>query len=121
MLMMSCRVRCQRAEQQLLTLRDIEDDDQDDFELTASSSHSINSSSRNSQFFNKKGGEAQGLRKRGGGEHKVMEDLEKMGVRAGPNVAKAVDIIDTWTLVTGRWWVRNRFIDHPPMNYFANE
>jgi hypothetical protein len=36
-------------------------------------------------------------------QEKVLSDLEKYGVKAGPGVAKAVSLIDAWTLVTGRF------------------
>lgn len=38
-----------------------------------------------------------------GGKGKVLGEFEKMGVHAGPSVAKAVDMLDTWTLLTGRY------------------
>lgn len=41
-------------------------------------------------------------RRAAGGKGKVLGEFERMGVRAGPNVARAVDMIDTWTLLTGR-------------------
>ena len=44
-----------------------------------------------------------GLKRRSRQENMVISDLEKIGVRAGPGVTKAVDMIDTWTLVTGRY------------------
>lgn len=53
------------------------------------------------------------LRQRGGGVGgggsdrlsrpvRASQDLEKLGVHASPGVNKAVDMIDTWTLITGR-------------------
>lgn len=54
------------------------------------------------------------LRKRGGSTNgsggsdrlnrpvRASQDLEKLGVHAGPRVTNVVDTIDTWTLITGR-------------------
>jgi len=33
---------------------------------------------------------------------RASQDLEKLGVHAGPRVTNVVDTIDTWTLITGR-------------------
>lgn len=45
------------------------------------------------------------LRKRGGVSlnNNIVDNLEKYGVKPAPGVAKAVDIFDTWTLVTVRF------------------
>lgn len=40
---------------------------------------------------------------------KMSSEFEKMGVKAVPSVAKAVDMIDGWTLITGR------FLRHYPL------
>lgn len=45
----------------------------------------------------------------GSSTHKVSKDLEKIGVKANARVAQAVDMIDTWTLVSGR------FLKHYPL------
>ncbi len=36
------------------------------------------------------------------GTNRVLNDLEKIGVRPGAGVTKAVTVIDSWTLFTGR-------------------
>ena len=51
------------------------------------------------------------MRKRNGGKddlgynrgtNRVLNDLEKMGVKPSAGVSKAVTVIDSWTLLTGR-------------------
>lgn len=122
--------RCDRAEQQLLSVRDLEGDDSQfyDDDGFGSSSENLSSSigpgveggshdvshgyplSSKGQGLQRRGGSggsslsAGGLsRRRARDDHKVISDLEKIGVRAGPGVTRAVDMIDTWTLVTGRY------------------
>jgi len=61
-------------------------------------------------YGNRIGGSVEGglLRNRRGGGgvrgRKVMNDLEKLGVRAGPNVTHAVNVIDNLTLETGNFF-----------------
>lgn len=38
----------------------------------------------------------------GSSHERMISDLERFGVKAGPGVARAVSAIDAWTLVTGR-------------------
>jgi len=78
-------------------LRDLEEDD-DDFDNSsksngASSQYEVEpkASSVRKRMY---GADSRGL--------KVSSDLEKMGVKPGPGVKKAVDMIDSWTLLTGR-------------------
>ena len=33
---------------------------------------------------------------------KVISDLERFGVKPGASVTRAVNMIDTWTIITGR-------------------
>lgn len=40
---------------------------------------------------------------------RISSEFEKIGVKTVPSVAKAVDIIDGWTLVTGK------FLRHYPL------
>lgn len=58
-----------------------------------------------------RGGSDRMMRKRGSdrsdimqyrGANRVINDLEKIGVRPGAGVTKAVTVIDSWTLFTGR-------------------
>lgn len=47
---------------------------------------------------------ASAVRRRGGPtEHKVISDLARLGVRPPDRVGKAVDLLDGWTLLTGRF------------------
>jgi hypothetical protein len=110
------QARCCKAEQQLATLRDLEDDDfsavldvNDDAETGG-----LGGGEGNFYDSNSAGG---GLKQRGGGRnssvlapprrppgsHKMISDLEKLGVKPAPAVAKAVNYIDAWTLLTGRF------------------
>ncbi|KAJ1413732.1 hypothetical protein B484DRAFT_454991 [Ochromonadaceae sp. CCMP2298] len=49
------------------------------------------------------GEERDGLSKRGRKDAKVISDLERMGVKPGARVAKAVNMLDSWTLISGRF------------------
>jgi len=110
------QARCCKAEQQLATLRDLEDDDfsavlddNDDAEIGGLGGGGGN--------FYESNGAGGGLKQRGGGRnssvlaprrrppgsHKMISDLEKLGVKPAPAVAKAVNYIDAWTLLTGRF------------------
>lgn len=91
--------RCSNAERQLTALRDVEDDFQDD--THDDDSHLVKSSSYTS------------LRRRGSdanisndthtrGKNNMINGLEKFGVKAAPAVVKAVDMLDSWTLLTVR-------------------
>jgi len=79
--------RCTRAEEQLAST------------LDEYSSLSLSQSSNSHDIED-------GVRRRGhkpsGEKGKVITEFERIGVKAGPNVVRAVDMIDTWTLVTGR-------------------
>jgi chromosome segregation ATPase len=81
------QTRCSRAEQQLNSMMDAEADDYGD----------------DSDDAGRGGGKLMRRGSKGKAEHKVINDLEKLGVRTAPSVAKAVNFIDTWTLVTGRY------------------
>jgi hypothetical protein len=74
-----------------------DDDDDDDHEALGSGSAS-SAAHYGQHLANRKPG------KRGGGKAKgASAEFERMGVKTGPRVAKAVDMIDAWTLVTGRF------------------
>ena len=101
MLYLVCR--CNQLEKQLLQARDDEDYGLDVEEGNGSFS-SNNSSSTSS-------GGTMALRRRGNGydgakgsnrTNLIVNDLEKMGVKPAEGVAKAVSMIDSWTLLTGR-------------------
>lgn len=42
------------------------------------------------------------LHRRSSRDTKVISDLERFGVKPGASVTRAVNMIDTWTIVTGR-------------------
>lgn len=98
---MSCR--CSRAEEQLAAAVD----------EYSSSLSALESSSVSDLELGGLGGGGGGrsLQRRNAAQSKgkMLGEFEKMGVHTGPNVAKAVDMIDTWTLVTGRlvqqWYI----------------
>ena len=90
--------RCSRAEEQLAAAVD---------EYSSSLSALESSSVSDVEL----GGGGRSLQRRNAAQSKgkMLGEFEKMGVHTGPNVAKAVDMIDTWTLVTGRlvqqWYI----------------
>jgi hypothetical protein len=69
-----------------------EDDDMDDQEAAPSSSAHFGQ-----QLANRRQG------KRGAQKAKASAEFERMGMKTAPGVAKAVDMIDAWTLLTGRF------------------
>ena len=90
--------RCKRYEDQVNALLDSQDPY--DYEASAGISHGDNGVLRKRGTSSNSGGPGSNS-----GVHRPIrasQDLEKFGVRAGPRVTKAVDMIDTWTLVTGR-------------------
>ena len=111
-------IRCTSAERQLAAMRDLEEDefdieDQGPLGSTSASENLYNSSSTISSSgsisLRKRSaggpGQSDGNAFNKGGRAKVTvtADLEKMGLHTGPNVKKAVDMIDSWTLLTGRY------------------
>lgn len=97
------QARCSSAEQQLAYLRDIEDGDYINIE-TDENNESNDNYVNNYNSFN-----SQGLQRRSSkrsnlpGSHKMIADLEKLGVKPGQNVTNAVNFVDNWTLITGRF------------------
>jgi hypothetical protein len=83
------QARCSRAEQQLNSMMDTEADDFAD---------------EDDDGRGGLGGRLMRRNTKGKAENKAINDLEKIGVKAGPGVAKAVNMIDTWTMVTGRYY-----------------
>jgi hypothetical protein len=87
--------RCSQAEQQLSALKDLEEDSYYD---NGGSSSAISTVS------------AGGLSRRNNNRNimnkqetgKVFSDLEKIGVKPGSGVQKAVSFLDSWALFTGR-------------------
>lgn len=81
--------RCSSLEQQLSSIKDIEDDD-------------FSNENQTSSFFQ----DSYSLRKRQTNQDEsivrnsthISKNLEKLGVKVGTPVAKAVDYIDNWTL-----------------------
>jgi hypothetical protein len=108
-----CCGRYERAEEQLASTLEVEslsiysshkDDDDDDPSSAASGSISSpypQHQGQGQQLANRKGTKKQ--------KSKVSAEFERMGVRTAPSVAKAVDMIDAWTLITGR------FLRHYPL------
>jgi hypothetical protein len=93
-----------KNEIQLTALRDIEADDDyyDDNNSNSSSNYNTYESGNSNSI-------RLGLQKRGrtsnDGEpsgHKVISGLKQMGVNPNASVVRAVNYIDTWTLITGR-------------------
>lgn len=110
------QARCSKAEQQLITLRDLEDDD---FSSVLEGNDDAESGGVGGSMYGNSGASSSGgggLKQRGGrnnsvlapprrppGSHKMISDLEKLGVKPAPAVAKAVNYIDAWTLLTGKF------------------
>jgi hypothetical protein len=96
------QARCSSAEQQLSNLRDIEDSDYVNID-------SVDCNDNNDNYNSYSNFNSQGLQRRSSkrpalpGSHKMIADLEKMGVKPGQNVTYAVNFVDNWTLVTGRF------------------
>jgi hypothetical protein len=97
--------RCSKTEQQLVAMREADgdgdgDDDKGDVEKGdyPYSDYRLDLSSSS----------LTGLQKRRGGggggpqNRKVLADLEQMGVRTPATVARAVDMIDSWTFMIGK-------------------
>lgn len=96
------QARCANAERQLSSMRDLEEDDvAADRDRLSDGSGSASGFSGNSNGMGSAGFGLQ-QRRKGPGGAKVMADLEKMGVHAGPGISHVVDSIDSWTLVTGK-------------------
>ena len=92
------QARCAASEKQLAALRDLEEDDfgadrerADEGVVVYGGSSGFGSSSYGLQ-----------QRRKAPQSTKVMADLEKLGVRTGPGIASVVDMIDMWTLGTGK-------------------
>jgi hypothetical protein len=96
-------VRYERAEEQLASTLEVEslsmyshkDDDDQDPSSAISTSSSPYPQQQHQQLANRKPTKKQ--------KSQVSAEFERMGVRAAPSVAKAVDMIDAWTLITGRF------------------
>lgn len=90
--------RCTQLEQQLGKVRDLEDVgydlEEDDSPPT----------SRGGSTMRKRGNDRYEVSQYRG-TNRVINDLEKIGVRPGAGVTKAVTVIDSWTLFTGRYVV----------------
>eukprot|EP01038_Epipyxis_sp_PR26KG_P014311 gene14311-19195_t len=103
--------RCTIAEQKLESTKDLEGD----FDLVSIHGEQEENNDQIVSISSSLGG---GLRTRGGGksnsnqrdvpvsprqQSKVIKDLEKIGVKPSPSVSRAVTMIDTYTLLTGRF------------------
>lgn len=119
--------RCQRAEKQIGLIRDAEGDEYLNLlELeveTSSHKHRMNIHGGSSPYLDEGSRNSStesssvSLRQRGMGQgSRVFSDLEKIGVvKAAPRVAQAMDILDTYTLLTGKLlrshpWLRIGFV-----------
>lgn len=97
--------RCSKTEQQLVAMREADgdgdgDDDKGDVEKGEYPYPDYRLDLSSSSLT--------GLQKRRGGggggpqNRKVLADLEQMGVRTPATVARAVDMIDSWTFMIGK-------------------
>ena len=96
--------RCNKAEKELALHKDLEAED-DDFSPTSygGSSHSGGGGLQRRGGAGGTGGGSEGGSGRSGAETRVIADLEKIGVKPGVGVTKAVNMIDTWAMLTGRY------------------
>jgi hypothetical protein len=94
--------RCQKYEEQVTAL--LEAQDPYDYESNVGVSAGGNRRSGDGGSLRKRGAGG-GAGSSGGGGHRPLrasQDLESLGVHPSPRVTQAVDMIDTWTLITGR-------------------
>ena len=96
--------RCSKTEQQLQALQEADgngDDDDDDVEK---GQYSYNDYRMDHSSTSSLSGLQQRRSGGGGGpqNRKVLADLEQMGVRTPATVARAVNLIDSWTFMTGK-------------------
>jgi len=112
--LLDMQARCSAAEQQVAKLRDLEDGGDDLTEYAAGTTTSSSSSSglqnrrsgANGGSSSSSAGSAFGGSQQSGQDirrTKVISDLEKIGVKPGARVATAVNMIDTWTMLSGRF------------------
>ena len=115
------QARCSKVEQQLAALRDVDDDDDrgygagrdGDGDTDPESGHGSGGGGGGYDFFSPSSGTGLKQRRADGGttralekvpqQHKVITNLEKMGVRPTEGVARAVNLIDAWTFMTGKF------------------
>jgi hypothetical protein len=86
------QARCSSLEQQVASLRDLEDD-----------GYGYKESASTASGLSQRRGPAQGKTYSGEGGLKMLSDLERFGVKPGVGVSRAVTIIDTWAVITGRY------------------
>ncbi len=94
--------RCSKAEQGLSALRDLEDGGADEEDHLIAPHSAGGTLQRRGAGGAGDGDGGSGKGKSGSQSSRVISDLEKMGVKPGARVAKAVNMIDSWTLLTGR-------------------
>lgn len=107
--------RCTSAEQQLAQLRDLEEDAEDFYDNAGDDSNSLSTpglqqrkvggtTGDSASFGSDSTGQLKSRRRMQstGASYKVITDLERLGVKPGTGVASAVNLIDGWTLFTGR-------------------
>ena len=90
------QTRNAKNELQLTALRDIEADEYDD----NNDSYSAYDNSNNTRLGLQRRSKTSNDGEQGG--HKVISGLKQMGVNPNASVVRAVNYIDTWTLITGR-------------------
>ena len=92
-------------------MRDLEDgtydyDDEMDSSPQSSGNRkdplSLTSSSASSSGMRKRGNGKEELNQYARSSNRVLSDLEKIGVKPGVGVSKAVTFIDSWTMLLGR-------------------
>lgn len=90
------------AEKRLSDLKDVEDEgfiiDDDSSPSSSNPSNSINSSRLSQRKVTQRSS-----RNKIESSTKVLNDLEKYGVKPGEGVRQAVSFIDSWAILTGRY------------------
>ena len=102
--------KCNTLERQLVEALTYDDHDEDTavnmenglvYRYTDSDHSGLNN--RTSGGGNKLSGLSGSGKSTAGGRGKVIHEIEKYGVRAGPGVTRAVNVVDGWTLGLGKY------------------
>lgn len=91
-----CFLRCEKAEQEVINLRNNEDYDLE--ENSYGDNSAVNDFSSSNTLQRRSSTTVRNSQRSG----KVVTDLEKFGMKPSDGVKKAVNFIDTWALLTGR-------------------
>jgi hypothetical protein len=91
------QTRCLNAERQLAATRDIEDDDYADEGEDVSYKSSSFGTLRRRTADNISSSDPSSSSPRG--KNNIVNGLEKIGLKTAPGVAKAVDLLDSWTML----------------------